>query len=135
VKPLVLASLAVFLGLTLQDVSLTSKYDNAHHCLPEPLLGLPSLRQLLVRFPSLTGIQDAVSRLTSLEVLRVEGLQGTLIIEPGVRACAACQSSISCCRNSSLGSFCMWCLDSVLLSCELLYIGLCHVLPEDLHHT
>ena len=66
-----------------QDVSLTSKYDNAQHCLPEPLLGLPSLRQLLVRFPSLTGIQNDISRLTALEVLRVEGLQGTLIIEPG----------------------------------------------------
>ena len=68
----------------LQDVSLTSKYDNSHHCLPEPLLALPKLRQLLVRFPSLTGIQNAVSKLTSLEVLRVEGLQQTLLIEPGV---------------------------------------------------
>ena len=66
-----------------QDVSLTSKYDNSHHCLPEPLLALPSLRQLLDRFPSLTGIQNDISRLTTLEVLRVEGLQGTLIIEPG----------------------------------------------------
>ena len=65
-------------------MSLTSKYDNSHHCLPEPLLALPKLRQLLVRFPSLTGIQNAVSKLTSLEVLRVEGLQQTLLIEPGV---------------------------------------------------
>ena len=64
-------------------MSLTSKYDNSHHCLPEPLLALPKLRQLLVRFPSLTGIQNTVSKLTSLEVLRVEGLQQTLLIEPG----------------------------------------------------
>ena len=66
-----------------QDVNLCSKYDNSHHCLPEPLLALPSLRQLLVRFPSLTSVQAGVSQLTRLEVLRIEGLQGKLVIEPG----------------------------------------------------
>jgi hypothetical protein len=70
-----------------QEVSLTSKYDNTHHCMPEPLLSLGRLRQLHVRFPSLTSLQGAVSKLTALEVLRIEGLQGTLIVEPeGPRA-------------------------------------------------
>jgi len=67
----------------LQDMSLTSKYDHTHHSLPEPLLGLASLKSLSVRFPSLTSLQNGISRLTALEHLRIEGLQGTLIVEPG----------------------------------------------------
>ena len=67
----------------LQDMSLTSKYDHTHHSLPEPLLGLASLKSLSVRFPSLTSLQNGISRLTLLERLRIEGLQGTLLVEPG----------------------------------------------------
>ncbi len=65
-------------------MSLTSKYDHTHHSLPEPLLGLASLRILSVRFPSLTSLQNGISRLTMLETLRIEGLQGTLVVEPGM---------------------------------------------------
>ena len=68
----------------LQAMSLTSKYDHTHHSLPEPLLGLASLRSLSVRFPSLTSLQNSISRLTLLETLRIEGLQGALVVEPGV---------------------------------------------------
>ncbi len=68
---------------SLQDMSLTSKYDHTHHSLPEPLLGLASLKCLSVRFPSLTSLQNGISRLTVLETLRIEGLQGTLVVEPG----------------------------------------------------
>ena len=64
-------------------MSLTSKYDHSHHALPEPLLDLRSLKRLSVRFPSLTCLQNGLSRLTALEALRVEGLQSTLIVEPG----------------------------------------------------
>ncbi len=70
-------------GLPLQDMSLTSKYDHTHHALPEPLLALPSLRSLSVRFPSLNCLQNGISRLTALQHLRIEGLQGTLVVEPG----------------------------------------------------
>lgn len=66
-----------------QDMSLTSKYDHTHHSLPEPLLGLASLKSLSARFPSLTSLQSGISRLTMLECLRIEGLQGTLLVEPG----------------------------------------------------
>ena len=66
-----------------QEVSLTSKYDNTHHCLPEPLLCLGRLRVLHIRFPSLTSIQNAISKLTALQRLRIEGLQGGLSIDPG----------------------------------------------------
>ncbi|KAK9918587.1 hypothetical protein WJX75_005176 [Coccomyxa subellipsoidea] len=68
----------------LQEVSLTSKYDNTHHCLPEPLLCLGRLRVLHIRFPSLTSIQNAISKLTALQRLRIEGLQGGLSIDPGL---------------------------------------------------
>ena len=66
-----------------QEMSLTSKYDHSHHSLPEPLLELHSLKRLSVRFPSLACLQSGLSRLTALETLRVEGLQSTLIVEPG----------------------------------------------------
>lgn len=62
---------------------MTSKYDNTHHALPEPLLCLRQLRSLHIRFPSLTSIQSSVSKLTALQRLRIEGLQGSLSIEPG----------------------------------------------------
>ena len=68
-----------------QEMSLTSKYDHSHHSLPEPLLELRSLKRLSVRFPSLACLQNGLSRLTALETLRVEGLQSTLIVEPGAR--------------------------------------------------
>ncbi|CAL5223489.1 g6014 [Coccomyxa viridis] len=76
----------------LEDMSLTSKYDHTHHSLPEPLLGLASLRILSVRFPSLTSLQNGISRLTMLETLRIEGLQGTLVVEPGVGRLGALKS-------------------------------------------
>ena len=66
-----------------QEMSLTSKYDHSHHSLPEPLLELQSLKRLSVRFPSLACLQNGLSRLAALETLRVEGLQSTLIVEPG----------------------------------------------------
>lgn len=68
-----------------QEVNLTSKYDNTHHCLPESLLCLGRLKTLHIRFPSLTSIQAAISKLTALERLRIEGLQGALAIEPGAK--------------------------------------------------
>lgn len=71
------------MSLPLQDMSLTSKYDHTHHALPEPLLGLASLKSLSVRFPSLNCLQNGISRLTALQHLRIEGLQGTLVVEPG----------------------------------------------------
>lgn len=77
-----------------KEVSLTSKYDNTHHCLPEPLLCLNKLRQLHVRFPSLTSLQSGVCKLTALEHLRIEGLQGTLIIEPA--------GTLSCCPSNAI---------------------------------
>lgn len=83
-------------ALALQEVSLTSKYDHTHHSLPEPLLGLASLKSLAVRFPSLTSLQSGLSRLTNLERLRVEGLQGTLILDPG-RKNPSCPLKHSCC--------------------------------------
>ncbi|CAL8471537.1 g11079 [Coccomyxa elongata] len=76
----------------LQEVSLTSKYDNTHHALPEPLLCLGQLRSLHIRFPSLTSIQGAVSKLTALQRLRIEGLQGSLSIEPGLGQLGSLQS-------------------------------------------
>ena len=81
-------------------MSLTSKYDHTHHSLPEPLLGLASLRSLSVRFPSLTSLQNGISRLPLLETLRVEGLQGALVVEPGVPL----HSSVDAGINFSLGS-------------------------------
>lgn len=74
---------AVIMRWSSQEVSLTSKYDNTHHALPEPLLCLGQLRSLHIRFPSLTSIQGTVSKLTALQRLRIEGLQGSLSIEPG----------------------------------------------------
>ncbi|CAK0785297.1 hypothetical protein CVIRNUC_008504 [Coccomyxa viridis] len=76
----------------LEEMSLTSKYDHSHHSLPEPLLELQSLKRLSVRFPSLACLQNGLSRLTALETLRVEGLQSTLIVEPGVGRMGALKS-------------------------------------------